>query len=92
MDAPVDVFLFEGFRLDRRGGGLFRQDGPGSFAPVGIGSRALDVLVRTRRSPLGQVVSKVAIIDAVWPDVVVEERNPRGSDIGAPSGSGRPTD
>ena len=74
MDAPVDVFLFEGFRLDRRGGGLFRQDGPGSFAPVGIGSRALDVLA-VLVAHHGQVVSKVAIIDAVWPDVVVEERN-----------------
>ena len=74
MDAPVDVFLFEGFRLDRRAGGLFRQDGPGSFAPVGIGSRALDVLA-VLVAHHGQVVSKVAIIDAVWPDVVVEERN-----------------
>ena len=74
MDAPVDVFLFDGFRLDRRGGGLFRQDGPGTFAPVAIGSRALDVLA-VLVAHHGQVVSKVAIIDAVWPDVVVEERN-----------------
>jgi TolB-like protein/DNA-binding winged helix-turn-helix (wHTH) protein len=58
----------------RRGGGLFRQDGPGSFAPVGIGSRALDVLA-VLIAHHGQVVSKVAIIDAVGPDVVVEERN-----------------
>ncbi len=74
MDAPVDVFLFDGFRLDRRSGGLFRQDESGSFAPVAIGSRALDVLA-VLVAHHGQVVSRVAIIDAVWPDVVVEERN-----------------
>jgi DNA-binding winged helix-turn-helix (wHTH) protein len=59
MDAPVDVFLFEGFRLDRRAGGLFRQDGQGSFAPVSIGSRALDVLA-VLVAHHGQVVSKIA--------------------------------
>ena len=46
MDAPVahDVFLFGGFRLDRHGGGLFRQDGAGGAVPLAIGSRAVDVL------------------------------------------------
>jgi hypothetical protein len=37
-----DIFLFEGFRLDRRG--LFRRDERGVFVPMAIGSRALDVL------------------------------------------------
>jgi len=40
--SPTDVFLFEGFRLDRRG--LFRRDEGDAAVPVEIGSRALDVL------------------------------------------------
>ena len=46
MDAPVihDRFEFEDFCLDRRSGGLFRQDDAGGVAPLAIGSRALDVL------------------------------------------------
>jgi hypothetical protein len=40
--ARDDVFLFEGFRLDRRA--LFRQDESGSFVPVPTGSRALETL------------------------------------------------
>jgi hypothetical protein len=55
-----DTFLFEDFRLDRRGG-LFRRDDTGAFVLVAIGSRALDILGvlierarsfrRTRSSP-----------------------------------------
>ena len=40
--ASGDIFLFEGFRLDRRG--LCRRDDRGVFVPVVIGSRALAVL------------------------------------------------
>jgi hypothetical protein len=32
--AAGDVFLFGGFRLDRRGGGLFRRDAHGDFVPM----------------------------------------------------------
>jgi len=54
--ATGDIFLFEGFRLDRRGG-LFRLDEGGVFVPVSIGSRALDVLgVLVKRH--GDLVSK----------------------------------
>lgn len=42
--ATAQVFVFGDFRLDRRGGGLFRRDGNGTFVPLPIGSRALDVL------------------------------------------------
>ena len=42
--ATEDVFLFHGFRLDRRGGGLFRRDESGVFVPMAMGSRALDIL------------------------------------------------
>ena len=39
--AVGETFLFECFRLDRRG--LSQRDERGVFAPVAIGSRALDV-------------------------------------------------
>ena len=71
--APSDIFLFEGFRLDRCGG-LSRRDDSGGFAPVAIGSRALDILgVLIERA--GEVLSKDEIIAAVWPGTVVEDSN-----------------
>ena len=39
--ATGDIFLLEGFRLDRRAGGLVRVDEGGPLLPVVIGSRAL---------------------------------------------------
>jgi DNA-binding winged helix-turn-helix (wHTH) protein len=58
--APSDIFQFEDFRLDRRGG-LFRRDNTGAFVPVAIGSRALDILgVLIARA--GEVVSKEEIL------------------------------
>jgi DNA-binding winged helix-turn-helix (wHTH) protein len=71
--APSDIFLFEDFRLDRRGG-LSRRDDSGAFAPVAIGSRALDILGALIEQA-GEVVSKDEIIAAVWPDRVVEDSN-----------------
>jgi adenylate cyclase len=72
--ASSEVFLFEDFRLDRRGGGLFRRDDDGAFAAVPIGSRGLDILgVLIERA--GEVVSKDEIIAAVWPGTVVEDSN-----------------
>jgi adenylate cyclase len=72
--ASSELFLFEDFRLDLRGGGLFRRDGSGAFVPVVIGSRALDILgVLAARA--GEVVSKDEIIAAVWPGTVVEDSN-----------------
>ncbi len=76
MDTPVahDVFLFGGFRLDRHSGGLFRQDGAGSATPVAIGARALDVLA-VLVAHQGELVSKQAIMQAVWPGMTVDEKN-----------------
>jgi TolB-like protein len=69
-----EVFLFDGFRLDRRAGGLFRRNEHGVFARVSIGSRALGVLsVLAERH--GDLVSKDEIIAAVWPGMVVEDSN-----------------
>jgi DNA-binding winged helix-turn-helix (wHTH) protein len=72
--AESEVFLFEEFRLDRRGGGLFRRDDSGAFAPVAIGSRGLDIL-RVLIERAGEVASKDDIIGAVWPGTVVEDSN-----------------
>jgi class 3 adenylate cyclase/DNA-binding winged helix-turn-helix (wHTH) protein/predicted ATPase len=74
MPASSEIFLFAEFRLDPAGGGLFRCDDLGAFAPVMIGSRALDllaVLIERR----GDVVSKEEIMAAVWPKMAVEEAN-----------------
>ena len=69
--GSADIFLFERFRLDSSGGGLFRLDQGGSAAPVPLGSRALDLLgLLVERQ--GELVSKDAIMEAVWPGTVVE--------------------
>src|SRR5437762_11159319 len=72
--ATGDIFLFDGFRLDRRGGGLLRGDERGVFAPLAIGSRALDVLGVLVERP-GDLVSRDEIMSAVWPETVVEDSN-----------------
>ena len=76
VDAPVihDRFEFEDFCLDRRSGGLFRQDDAGGVAPLAIGSRALDVLGVLVSRP-GDLLSKHAIMQAVWPGITVDEKN-----------------
>src|SRR5215472_847698 len=70
--AVGETFLFEVFRLDRRG--LFRGDERGVFVPVAIGSRAFEVL-RVLIAAHGDLVSKDEIMAAVWPGTVVEDNN-----------------
>jgi hypothetical protein len=67
-----ESFLFEGFRLDRRG--LCRCDEREVFAPVAVGGRALDAL-RVLVEQAGDLVSKDEIVAAVWPGIVVEDCN-----------------
>src|ERR1700730_14330907 len=76
MDAlsSTDISQFEGFRLDRRAGVLFRQDERGGFAPMAIGSRALDILGVLVERP-GELVSRAEIMEAVWPGTAVEDSN-----------------
>jgi adenylate cyclase len=72
--ASDDIFIFAGFRLHRRGGGLFRLDAQDTITPVAIGSRALDVLgALVERS--GELLTRDEIIAAVWPATVVEDNN-----------------
>jgi DNA-binding winged helix-turn-helix (wHTH) protein len=68
--SPNEVFLFEGFRLDRRG--LFRRDEGAALAPVEIGSRALDVLGVLLRRP-GELLSRDEIMATARPGTVVED-------------------
>jgi len=72
--GSADSFLFEGFRLDRHTGVLFRLDQAGIGTPVPLGSRALGLL-RLLVECRGELVSKDAIMEAVWPGRVVEEAN-----------------
>ena len=74
MLATADIFLFEGFRLDRQGDGLSRRSERGVFVPVLISVRALDVLaVLVGRS--GDLRTKEEILAAVWGRTVVENAN-----------------
>jgi DNA-binding winged helix-turn-helix (wHTH) protein len=72
--SSANICIFGDFRLDRRGGGLFRCVEGSSPIPVSIGSRALSVLgILVERH--GDLVPKDDIIAAVWPETVVEEAN-----------------
>jgi adenylate cyclase len=72
--SSTDIILFEGFRLDQRRGALFRSDERGVFAPIAMGSRALEILgVLVERS--GDLVSRGEIMDAVWPETAVDDSN-----------------
>ena len=66
-----EIFLFEGFQLDRRG--LFRRDERGTLTPVAIGGRALDLLHFLIEHE-GEVRSRTEIMAAV-PQTAVEESN-----------------
>ncbi len=72
--AAADIFLFQGCRLDRRGGVLFGRDQQGVFAPIAIGRRALDILGVLVERP-GDLISRDDIIEAVWPGRTVEDSN-----------------
>jgi TolB-like protein/DNA-binding winged helix-turn-helix (wHTH) protein len=74
MDSREDCerLFFEGYRLDRFG--LLRVDEAGVGEPVAVGSRALDLLLLLAQRD-GEVVSKDAIMGAVWPGAAVEESN-----------------
>jgi len=70
--SSADTFLFEGFRLDRRG--LFRGDNDAFAAPVEIGSRALEVLRVLVERP-GDLISRHEIMAAAWPGMVIDDNN-----------------
>src|SRR5215472_15979473 len=68
------IFQFEEFRLDRDARALFRRREDGTFVPMVLGSRALDVLdVLVGRT--GDLVSRDEFMAAVWPTTAVEDGN-----------------
>jgi predicted ATPase/DNA-binding winged helix-turn-helix (wHTH) protein len=64
---PTDEIQFGPFRLSPRER-LLTRDG----APVGIGGRALDILITLIKRP-GEIISKKEVLDQVWPGVSVDE-------------------
>jgi TolB-like protein/DNA-binding winged helix-turn-helix (wHTH) protein/Flp pilus assembly protein TadD len=65
--------MFDAFRLDHRGR-LCRLNGSGKAEPVALGSRASAVLQALVKSD-GELVTKQALMQAAWPDTIVEEAN-----------------
>jgi adenylate cyclase len=76
MDAVAtpDISLFADFRLDRRGGALYRRDEQGVFAPLAIGRRAVDILGVLIERP-GELVLRDEILEVVWHGRAVEDSN-----------------
>ena len=76
MKAPVanGILAFGDWRFDLGANVLLRQDAHGSWQEVPMGSRAREILALLLRRP-GELVSKDAIMDAVWARVVVESNN-----------------
>jgi pentatricopeptide repeat protein len=72
--SSADVYLFGEFRLDRRIGILFRRHESGAFAPLVMGSRALDILGVLVERP-GDLLTRAEIFAAVWPGMAVEDSN-----------------
>jgi TolB-like protein/Tfp pilus assembly protein PilF len=70
--CSTDIFVFEGFRLDRSG--LFRRCEDAALRPIDIGSRALEVLQVLLRRP-GELVLRHEIMAAAWPRMVVGDNN-----------------
>jgi DNA-binding winged helix-turn-helix (wHTH) protein/TolB-like protein len=76
MDTLVGsvTLQFGDFRFDRHARKLSRQNAAGDWEPVVLGSRASEVLAVLTDKP-GEVVSRDAIMDAVWPGIAVEPNN-----------------
>ena len=72
--GSADILLFEGFRLDRRGGVLYRSAQGAVGVPVELGPRTI-ALLGLLAARQGDVVSKDAIMKAVWPGRAVEDAN-----------------
>lgn len=76
MDTRVagETLAFERWCFHRQTCVLYRQDATGDHSPVSLGSRVLEILALLLERP-GTLVSKDAIMDAVWPGVAVEPNN-----------------
>ena len=72
MNEPVrqPVYVFEGFRLDAQRRVLFGVDGQ----PISLTPRPFDTLLHLVERA-GQLLTKEQLLEALWPNVVVEEHN-----------------
>src|SRR5215831_21392344 len=68
------TLVFDRFRFKSPTRELLRVAEDGPETPVPLGLRAADVLLFFLERP-GQLVTKSEIMQAVWPDAVVEESN-----------------
>ena len=68
--AHQPLFEFDGFRLDRRRRVLAAENG----APVHITAKAFDALVFFLEHA-GDVVERSTLMEALWPNAIVEENN-----------------
>src|SRR5262249_26278230 len=71
--APRSV-IFDNFRFNALTRELLRIENDGSVTPLPLGSRAADVLRLFLDRP-GELITKNEIMDAVWPNLTVEESN-----------------
>src|SRR5215831_15934045 len=66
--------VFDDFRFNLPTRELLRVGNHGSTTPISLGSRAADLLHLFLDRP-GELITKNEIMDAVWPNMVVEESN-----------------
>ena len=64
------TYLFAGFRLDAQRRVMSRDNGE----PVPLAPKVFDTLLYFVERP-GQLIEKQRLLDAIWPNVVVEENN-----------------
>src|SRR5215475_99809 len=75
LDALMSrTLVFDRFAFKLPTRELLRVAEDGSEAPIPLGLRAADVLLFFLERP-GELVTKSEIMQAVWPDAVVEESN-----------------
>jgi len=96
MVSPPEpaVWQFNTFLIDRRAGVLFRLQLDGRRVHVPLGSRAFQILCLLIERD-GGIIARREIMDAVWPNIAVEENNltvqlsalRRVLDSGRPNGS-----
>lgn len=66
--------VFGDFRFNLPTRELWRIGSPGTATPISLGSRAADLLHLFLHRP-GELITKSEIMDAVWPNMAVEESN-----------------
>src|SRR5215470_1392536 len=74
MLLTLQCVVFGDFRFNLPTRELLRIGNHGSATPVTLGSRAADLLHLFVDRP-GELITKSEIMDAVWPNIAVEESN-----------------